>query len=333
MNEKIFELLIVGAGPAGISLAAEAINSGIPTKKILVIEKAPEHSWSIRKFYPENKLVTANFKGKAALCTGVLCIPNMSKSETLSYLDNSIKINNLHVNYCETVAKIIKKDNNKIFHIESDKGEYLSKTCVIAIGMFGKPNRPTYSIPNEIKKQISFDVTSVILNNKDILVVGGGDSASEYTQFLFQEHNRLILSYRKDSFSRMNSINKDSLLELSEEKKVKIIYNSNIDKVEQDQVNNKKILISFKENLKPIMVDHIVYALGGTTPTNFLKVLNINFIGDTPTIKDGFETSVPGLFLIGDLSAGKKGGSIISAFNSSNEAMKKICENYLECKI
>jgi thioredoxin reductase len=50
-------------------------------------------------------------------------------------------------------------------------------------------------------------------------------------------------------------------------------------------------------------------------------------------MKDGFETSIPGLFLIGDLSAGRKGGSIISAFNSSHDAMKKICDSYLSCEL
>ncbi|HEY0430702.1 MAG TPA: FAD-dependent oxidoreductase, partial [Pyrinomonadaceae bacterium] len=73
--------------------------------------------------------------------------------------------------------------------------------------------------------------------------------------------------------------------------------------------------------------DHIVYALGGTTPTNFLKAIGIAFDGEAPVVREGYETSVPGLYLIGDLSAGKKGGSINLAFNMAAEAMRNICDH------
>ena len=67
------------------------------------------------------------------------------------------------------------------------------------------------------------------------------------------------------------------------------------------------------------------YALGGTTPTNFLKAIGMAFDGNAPVVKEGYETSVPGLYLIGDLSAGKKGGSINLAFNMAARAMRAIC--------
>ena len=63
------------------------MRAGIDRKKIVVLEKAEGHSWSIRKFYPEQKLVAANYKGISAICKGELCLLDSSKSETLSYLD------------------------------------------------------------------------------------------------------------------------------------------------------------------------------------------------------------------------------------------------------
>ena len=74
-------------------------------------------------------------------------------------------------------------------------------------------------------------------------------------------------------------------------------------------------------------------ALGGTTPENFLKTIGIDFDGRTPVLREGYETSTPGLFLVGDLTAGKAGGSIISAFNSANDAMRALCEGHLDCPI
>jgi thioredoxin reductase len=77
--------------------------------------------------------------------------------------------------------------------------------------------------------------------------------------------------------------------------------------------------------------DYLVYALGGSTPENFLRTIGIEFNGDAPRLLEAYETTVPGLFLVGDLSAGPKGGSIIWAFNSANTAMRRNCRQYLNC--
>lgn len=323
-----FEVVIIGAGPAGISMAAEAINSGIDSSKVIVLEKAKEHSWAIRKFYPEQKLVTANYKGNAAICNGVMCISDSTKSEALSYLDETILKNNINVHYEETVYKIHRQDDGS-FIISSNSGEYHAKTCVIAIGMMGKPNKPDYNIPSDVRDMISYDITSVKILNKNVLVVGGGDSASEYAQYLVQEGNNVSLSYRQKELIRMNNINSSSLLALRDSGKINLLLKTNITGLESEE---NKVKVIFQER-EPIVYDHIVFALGGSTPKNFLSLLGIEFNGNDPVIKEGFETSIPGLFLIGDLSAGRKGGSIILAFNSAHEAMKKMCDDYLVCKL
>lgn len=324
-----YELIIIGAGPAGISMACEAIASGIESKKIIILEKSEAHSWSIRKFYPEKKLVTANYKGKEALCNGVMCIDDSSKEETLSYLDKKISDNKLKVNYKETVWKIEKKEDT--FEIETSNGNYVGKVCAIAIGMMGKPNKPDYRIPAEIRERFGHDISSKPIEGNHVLVVGGGDSASEYAQYLSQEGKEVSFSYRKNELSRMNDINRDSLLALGERGKVKLMLESEVEEVKP---SGSGVEVIFKDGRFPALkVDHVVLALGGTTPKNFLSVLGIEFNEGEPVIKEGYETSVPGLFLIGDLSAGKKGGSIISAFNSSHEAMQKICTDYLNCRL
>lgn len=324
-----YELIIIGAGPAGISIAAEAAKSGIDAQKIIILEKGEAHSWSIRKFYPEQKLVTANYKGNAAVCRGTMCIDDSSKNETLSYLDKKIEEFNLKVSYGENVWKIHKE--NDIFTVQTNNGEYRSKVCALAIGIMGKPNKPDYKIPASLRDRVTFDITSKPIQGKNVMVVGGGDSASEYAQYLKQEGKAVRFSYRKNEFSRMNDINRESLLALSERNEIEILYGSNITSLEDE---NGLVKINFaEENYPPLIMDHVVLALGGTTPKNFLTLLGIEFNQEGPILTEGFETSVPGLFLIGDLSAGKRGGSIISAFNSSHQAIQKICDSYLNCTL
>ncbi|MGB9663676.1 MAG: NAD(P)-binding domain-containing protein [Ignavibacteria bacterium] len=326
----LYDIIIIGAGPAGISMAVEAKYAGVPVNKILILEKAEEHSFTIKKFYPGSKPVSANYKGMEAKCLGVMCITDSTKEETISYLDKAIKDNNLQVNYRETVYKINKNEDGT-FTVFTDRSQYNSKIVVVAIGILSKPNKPDYKLPASLKEKILFDVNDKEIKNSKILVVGGGDSASEYCQYLVQNGNEVTLSYRKNEFTRMNEINRESILALEKQNKLRILRSSNIIEVKD---NNGKPEVFFKEpDYPPMIFDYIVYALGGSTPKNFLKAIGIEFNGEQPVLKEKFETNVPGLFLVGDLSAGMKGGSINWAFNSTRMAIQKICEDYLSCKV
>ncbi len=319
----MYEMIIVGAGPAGISMAAEARSAGIPYEQIVVLEKGETHSWAIRKFYPAKKVVLANYKGIEAICTGVMCISDMSKDETLTYIDRAIEQYQLSVKYNETVHAIRPLQGGG-FEVETSKGRYEARRCVIAIGILDKPNKPAYRIPVSLSNRVHYDLTSEALENTECLVVGGGDTASEYCQYLVEHGNRVTLSYRQKEFSRLNRINHESLMALEQRGQITILRASNIKQVEED--TDKRARVLFEETLFPTQsFDHIVYALGGTTPTNFLKTIGIAFDGSAPVVKEGYETNVPGLYLIGDLSAGKKGGSINLAFNMAAEAMQSIC--------
>ncbi len=324
---KIYDLIVIGAGPAGISMAAEAVVQGIDSEKILILEKAPEHSWIIRKYYPEEKLVTANYKGRDAVCSGVMCLSDSSKKETLSLLDQTIRDYRLQVNYREEVQSLKKEDN--LFTLVTNASEYQSRVVVVAVGVMGKPNKPDYEIPSEIKSKVFFDISSPHLAGSSVLVVGGGDSASEYAQYLVQKGAWVDFSYRGEEFKRMNPINRSSLLELGAQGRVELFLGTNIESL---SAKDSGIFVSFKDRHDlNRRYDHIIYALGGSTPENFMSLLGIEFEGGKPRLTEGLETSVPGLFLVGDLSAGRTGGSIISAFNSSHMAMAGICRSYLEC--
>ncbi len=324
---KTYDLIVIGAGPAGISMAAEAVSGGISKEKVLIIEKAQEHSWIIRKYYPEEKLVTANYKGRDAVCSGVLCLSDSSKKETLSLLDQTIRDFGLQVNYQEEVQALKKESDH--FILSTNKGTYESRVVVVAVGVMGRPNKPDYEIPSEIKSKIFFDISSPQLEGSSVLVVGGGDSASEYAQYLVQKGAWVDFSYRGAEFKRMNPINRESLMELGKQGRVELFLETNIEKL---TANREKVFVTFKDRSDlNRSYDFIIYALGGSTPENFMSLLGIEFEGGKPRLTEGLETSVPGLFLVGDLSAGRSGGSIISAFNSSHVAMAKICKSYLEC--
>jgi thioredoxin reductase (NADPH) len=318
----MYEMIIIGAGPGGISMAAEARGVGIPPEKILVLEKGDAHSWAIRKFYPAAKPVLANYKGINAVCTGVMCLTDMTKEETLTYIDRIIEECQLQVHYKEGVTAIRPQPAGG-FTVETSGGDYQTERCIIAIGILDKPNKPAYKVPATVSKRVHYDITTVAMQGEDCLVVGGGDTASEYCQFLVQQGNRVTLSYRRKEFARLNPVNHESLHALEARGQVTILRGTNITSLEDDAGRPRAV---FEEAEQPAQTfDRIIYALGGTTPVNFLKAVGIKFAGEMPVLTEGYETSLPGLYLIGDLSAGKKGGSINLAFNMAAEAMRHIC--------
>jgi thioredoxin reductase (NADPH) len=321
----MYDLVIIGAGPAGVALAVEALASGFSLSRTLILEKATTHSWTIRQLYPEHKLTTANYKGCEARCEGALCVGDMTKAETTAYFDRVIADYNIHVNYGADVYAMrpIETESGARFRVESSRGTYDAKVLAVAIGIFGRPNKPRdYHLPPSLKDRILFDITACRIVNENVLVVGGGDSAAEYVELLQQAGNRVTLSYRGAEFVRLNDRNLANLRTMERHRRVEILRASNVTQLQSDVGRPH---VSFKEEQYPARVfDRIVYALGGTTPTNFLRMLGIAFNDKGPIVDNAGETNLPGLFLIGDLVSGKAGGSINAAFNSAVFAMRRI---------
>ena len=324
-----YDLVVIGAGPAGIALCAEARQAGVPAERTVVLEKGQIHSWNIRKFYPEGKPVTANFKGIEARCEGVLCIPDLSREAAISYLDRAIRESGVEVRYEEPVRRIGRREDG-LLEVEASAETYVAPVVVIAIGILERPNKPSHPIPAAVRDKVHFEVTSEAMEGLDVLVVGGGDTAAEYAQFLVQRGNRVVLSYRGRELNRPNPINRDSVLALESRGELRILWGSNTQALE---AAGGKVSVSFAEpEHAPLPVDRVVFSLGGSTPENFLRAAGIEYDGPNPKLTEGFATSVPGLFLAGDLTAGRKGGSIILAFNSAAQAMRQICQDHGICR-
>lgn len=124
-----------------------------------------------------------------------------------------------------------------------------------------------------------------------------------------------------------DAINEQSILTLRDTGKVRLLLEADIEKIEDREGIPAVVFATGGHQTEEF--DYVVFALGGSTPENFLRTIGIEFNGKEPVLNEGYETNVPGMFLIGDLSAGTKGGSIIWAFNSANTAMRKIIEKYL----
>ncbi len=315
--QQIYDLVIIGGGPGGIGAAVEAKVLGI--ESILMIEKGENHSQTIRKFYKDNKRVDKDYKGQVVELLGNVDFSDGTKESTLNYFDSLLDNDEIDTAFNAEVESIKKVDDE--FHIVTARAGYKAKNVIVAIGTMGKPNKPDYKIPPSIKERVNFNLDKCSQGEK-LLLVGGGNSAAEYAIEL-SKTNTVTLNYRQAKFSRLNDINEKILLEFNGQEKLRLRLGTDIVSLENE---DGLVKVEFTDGYYTIY-DRVIYAIGGTTPVDFIKKCGITLDeNDKPEFDENYETKVKGLYLGGDIAV-KSGGSIAMALNHAHHIITHILKN------
>ena len=257
-----YDVIIVGAGPAGISASLEAKRRKL---KFLTIEQ-DSLGGTVANF-PRKKIVMTNPMNLPI--HGKVRLHQTSKVELLELWNKVLSNNRLTVNEEEKVNSIQKI--NSQFKISTSKGEYTSSGVLLAIGRRGSPRK--LGIPGEQKEKVAYRlIEPELIHNKNVLVVGGGDSAIETALLLAGENNKVTISYRGESFSRLKPKNLEKINKEIVTKKIRVIFSSNVKEILDDKVI---LTLNSGETEKEIQ-NHLVYIFaGGELPTKFLEKIGI----------------------------------------------------------
>jgi len=307
--EKIHELAIVGAGPAGIATAVESYLEGI--HDIVILEKDINHNSTIRKYYKDNKRVDLEWKGQKVELYGKIHFVDGTKESTLDLFDELLEHHDIELRTQVEVSSIEKKDG--YFEVHMAGSSLKAKYVVVTIGRMGKPNKPSYKIPPAIRKKVNYTPDECSGGEK-ILVVGGGDSAVEYAVDL-SEKNDVSICYRRETFRRANPTNQANIANAISHQEVRPILGVNIDGLEATEDGKIKVLFS---EIEPEVYDRVIYAIGGTTPSAFLASSGIEEFDGKPVHDEHYETNVKGLFVAGDITQ-ESGGSIALGLNHGHD--------------
>lgn len=300
----IHELIIIGAGPAGISTAIEAYTLGM--KDIVILEKDENHNSTIRKFYKDKKRVDLEWKGQKIELDGNIHFIDGTKESTLDFFDKLLDNEILELQTHAEVQSIDKA--NDYFEVNTTKGIFKSKYVVVTIGRMGKPNKPSYKIPPSIRGQVNFNLDKCTQDEK-VMIVGGGDSAIEYAVNLSSK-NDVSICYRRGTFRRANPTNQNDISNAIENGSVRALLNIDIDSIEGV---SGKVQVNFCDGTTETF-DRLIYAIGGTTPSGFLQSSGIQEVDGKPVHDENYETNIKGLFVAGDITQ-ESGGSIALGLN------------------
>lgn len=269
----IYDLIIIGAGPAGISAAIYAKRSGMKT---LVLEKGMPgglvNYTSLVENYPGYK----NISG-----------PDLAMKFNEHLLETKAEVKS------EEAVKIIPGDIKKVI---TNKGEYQTKTVIIACGRKARE----LGLENEDRfkgKGISYCALcdGPLFKNKVVAVYGGGNSAFEEGLFLSTFAKEVIV------LNRSKALRADSIFQqrLKEKTNIKFFDECSITKLN----GNEKLESVEINNNETINVDGLFVYIGFLPATDFIKELDICNSQGYINVNDQYETKYSGIFAVGDVDS------------------------------
>jgi len=257
-NKECYDLIIIGAGPAGISASLTAKKHNL---NFLTVDQDSLGGTVFN--FPRSKIVMTApmdlpLHGKVKLY-------NTSKTELLSLWQMVLAKNDIRIRE-NTKVEGIQIDGDH-FNVLTLKGETFKTTNVLlAIGRRGSPRK--LGIPGESLEKVAYRLLEPEnIANKRVIVVGGGDSAIEAALSL-SEQNQVIISYRSEAFSRLKPQNRQNLETAVQDGKVEVKLKTNLVKIEKEMAI---LADEAAENPVELENDMVYIFAGGELPTQFLQ--------------------------------------------------------------
>ena len=297
----MFDIIIIGAGPAGLSVAREASEKGF---KIAVIELGCI-AYSLTKFPKNMKFFSsaAQLALRGHIFTSAESNPG--RNETIRYYQKIARLMNVTYYLWHEAYEILGSNNAFVVKCKNRNSmdvQLRAKKIVIATGSFHIPR--ILHVPGENLHKVShYYKEPYLYEGMKVLVVGGGDSAAEAALELSANNVQVILSYRKEQFFRMKPWTYTRIQRAITEGDIQFLGGSLLKEIREDNVT-----IWVKEKGEQVFENDVVLLLTGYIPNiEFLKKAGINVNesdGKAAYFQETYEANIDGIYLAGIIQAG-----------------------------
>ena len=259
-HKATFDLIIIGAGPAGISGALTAKKHGL---KFLVLEQ--DTLGGTVYTFPRKKIIMTSPMDLPLY--GKIKLFETTKPELLDLWQTVLSKNSVSISENSKVDSVILEDG--IFTVTSGENQFTCASILMAIGRRGTPRK--LNVPGEMREKVAYRLLEPeSISNKHIIVVGGGDSAVE-SALMLAENNNVLLSYRNEVFNRIKPRNSSDLNKAMASGKLAVKFKSNLLSIDDDFV-----LLDVGEGQPLKLKNDLVYIFaGGELPSQFLEKAGI----------------------------------------------------------
>jgi len=265
----MYQLIIIGAGPAGQTAGIYAQRYGI---NFLIIGQ-----------------ITGGTTNEAHL------VDNYPGFKSISGPDLAKEFQN-HLNVKTKQEEVIRvSQQNQVFKITTDKSKYETQALILGMGM--KMRKLGFKNEDEfLKKGISYYIPDQIdqFKNKSIAIVGGGDSALTKTFKLSEQAKKVYIIHRRDEFRGVPALVK----KIENKENIEILYNSQVIEA-QGKDNLEKLILNTGNELT---IDQLFLQIGGTPNIHLCGELNIAMENNFVKVDKNQATNVSGIFAAGDVT-------------------------------
>src|SRR5450755_3283877 len=264
VSPDVFDVLIVGAGPAGISASLRAIERKL---NYITLER-DEIGGTVAK-YPRQKLVMTS--PVEFPMYGKFKKTELSKETLLAFWDAVLNRADFNGRTGEKVENI-HQDGDRVFTVSTANNQYRARAVILALGRTGTPRKLGVK-GEELPKVMYRLIEADHYVNKQILVVGGGDSAVEAAMGLaYQVGNKETLCYRQAAFARIKERNAQRIADSIRKGKVNVLFNSN-----PVAFTETSVVLDVSGTRQEIPNDFVWIFAGGAPPNDFLKKIGVGF--------------------------------------------------------
>jgi thioredoxin reductase/ferredoxin len=257
------DLVIIGAGPTGISASLGAMEAKLD---FVTIEQ--DSLGGTVAHFPRGKLVMT---APAILpIIGKMQFKETTKETLIKFWQDVEAKTGLSVNYKERVTAVNRQPDGKSFEVVTDKGVYKARAVLLAIGRRGTPRQ--LGVPGEdLPKVVYRLIDPEQYKGQRVLVVGGGDSALEAAHSIADQPGaKVSISYRSAAFSRAKPKNRDKVAAMVEAGQMQAFMSSNVKEIREDSV-----VLETEKGTGKLPNDAVIVCAGGILPTGFLKEIGI----------------------------------------------------------
>jgi thioredoxin reductase (NADPH) len=258
-----YDVIIIGAGPAGLSASLAAKEHNL---KCLTIEQEESLGGAIYK-YPRNKV--AMTQPVILPIIGRVEMFDISKEELLGFWLRVLRDQELKVNFNERMEAVTKTDTGYV--VKTSKATYHTTNVLLAIGRQGTPRK--LEVDGEEQDKVVYRLTDPArYQQKHVLVVGGGDSALEAAISISEQPGTTVtLSYRSEAFARVKPKNRQRLEQAEATNGLTVLLKSTV-----NEILSKTVTIETADNdMIEIANDAVIICAGGVLPTPFLKEIGV----------------------------------------------------------
>lgn len=315
---KIFDIIIIGAGPIGLACALEATNKGLT---YTIIEKGALVN-SLYNYPVNMTFFSTSEKLEIGAVPFVSTNNKPTRNESLEYYRRVAIAAELNIHLFEEVVSI-----NKIgeqFTIETRVENYLAKAIVIATGFYDLPF--LLNVPGEnLSKVTHYYKDPHFYAFQKVLVVGASNSAVDAALETYRKGAKVTMVIREAQVGeRVKYWVRPDIINRIEEGSIKVYYSSTI-----NTIREKSVDINTPEGLVTIPNDWVIAMTGYQPNLSFLEKIGIQLSNDDirkPVYdEDTHETNVKGIYLAGVICGGMNTHSLFIE-NSREHAIKIVAD-------